>query len=124
MNFRLNIRDLKTPEGILKLVNALSELADVLDVMYTTTAPNGNITARQGRKALYNNAGVYTVWVNTTGGTVWEQMSVQANGAAASTGAGTVLMGSANPANSAGFLKFKLANGTDVFVPYFTDDTP
>jgi hypothetical protein len=46
------------------------------------------------------------------------------SGSAASTGTGTVKMGTANNANSAGWLKFEKTDGTVVFVPYWTDDTP
>jgi hypothetical protein len=46
------------------------------------------------------------------------------SGATASTGTGTIKMGSANNANSAGFIKFEKTDGTIVYVPYFSDDTP
>lgn len=124
MDYRINVQDLTKREDLLKLVNAISEIAEELDILYTTTAPNGNITGRQGRKALYNNSGTYTFWVNTTGLQVWEQVSLQADGAAASTGVGSIKMGTANAANSAGFIKLKLADGTDAYVPYFTTDSP
>jgi hypothetical protein len=123
MDLRPNLGQLKTPQDILRLSNILAEIADELDILYTTSAPNGSISARQGRLALYNS-GVVTFWRNTTGSTVWVQISTQADGAAASSGVGSIKMGSTNAADSAGFLKFKKADGTDVFVPYFTDDTP
>jgi hypothetical protein len=43
---------------------------------------------------------------------------------AASTGAGTVKMGSANPANNAGWLAITDHLGVVVYVPYWTDETP
>lgn len=45
-------------------------------------------------------------------------------GANASTGTGTIKMGSANNANSAGFLKIEKSDGTVVYIPYFTTDKP
>lgn len=45
-------------------------------------------------------------------------------GALASSGTGTIKMGTASNANSAGFIKLRLTNDTVVYVPYFTDDTP
>ena len=42
----------------------------------------------------------------------------------ASTGAGTVKMGSANAANSAGWLKVQNSAGTWVYVPYWSTDVP
>lgn len=74
MQYRLNIKDLKTPEEVEKLVSSLSEAFDQLDVMYSTTAPNGSISGRQGQLCLYNNSGTYSLWVNTTGSTVWQQI--------------------------------------------------
>ena len=74
MDFRPGISDLKTPEDIIKLVSALSEMADSLDVLYTTTAPNGSISARIGRIAIYNNGGTYEQWQNVDGATTWQRM--------------------------------------------------
>jgi hypothetical protein len=42
----------------------------------------------------------------------------------ASTGTGTVKMGSVNSANSAGWVKFEKTDGTSIYIPYWTDDTP
>lgn len=42
----------------------------------------------------------------------------------ASTGTGTIKMGSANNANSAGFVKFTKTDGTTIYIPYFTTDVP
>lgn len=38
----------------------------------TTTAPNGNVKAKQNTVILYNNAGTYSLWVNTDGNTTWQ----------------------------------------------------
>lgn len=67
--------DLSKPNDLLKLKQIITELAADLDVLYTTTAPNGNISARQGRIALYNNAGTYTKWVNVDGLLTWQQIA-------------------------------------------------
>jgi len=77
MDIRLNLGELKTPSDIQKLVSAISEMADSLDTLVSTTAPNGNISGRQGQKCLYNNSGTYTVWINTTGSTVWQQIGAE-----------------------------------------------
>lgn len=74
MQYRLPLTEVKTPEDVAKLVAAFSEISEQLDVLYTTTAPNGNISARQGRIAVYNNSGVYTTWINTDGATTWQQI--------------------------------------------------
>ncbi len=45
-------------------------------------------------------------------------------GSSASTGTGTVKMGSVNNANSAGWFKFHKSDGTVVYVPYWSNDKP
>jgi hypothetical protein len=74
MDLRVNLGNLDTPNDIQRLTSIISELADSLDTLVSTTAPNGNISGRQGQVCLYNNSGTYTVWINTTGSTVWEQI--------------------------------------------------
>jgi hypothetical protein len=54
-------------------------MAEELSVLYTTTAPNGNISAERNRIALYNNSGAFSVWINTDGGTTWQPISVLEN---------------------------------------------
>jgi hypothetical protein len=46
------------------------------------------------------------------------------SGSAASTGTGTVKMGSAGNSNNAGWFKFEKSDGTTVYVPYWTTDKP
>ena len=46
------------------------------------------------------------------------------SGADASTGTGTVKMGTVNNANSTGWFKIELSDGTVKYVPYWDDDTP
>ena len=74
MDFRLPLKAINTPEDVEKLVAGISEIADSLDILYSLTAPNGNISGRQGQICLYNNSGTYTVWINSTGSTVWQQV--------------------------------------------------
>ena len=76
MDFRPGISDLKTPEDIIKLVSALSEMADSLDVLYTETAPNGAISSRIGRIAIYKNGSNYEQWQNTDGATTWQRIDI------------------------------------------------
>jgi len=75
VHYRLNIKDLSNPADLVKLNNAISELAFELDQIYTTTAPNGSISARIGTIALYNNSGTYTIFINTDGSTTWQQLA-------------------------------------------------
>lgn len=42
----------------------------------------------------------------------------------ASTGTGTVKMANGNSANSAGWIKFTKTDGTVIYIPYWTDETP
>lgn len=62
------------PKDVARLVSGISEIADSLDIIYTESAPNGNISARQGRRAIYKNGATYEIWENTTGSTVWLQI--------------------------------------------------
>ena len=56
MDFKPDLSDLKTPQDIVKLISAISELAEEADTLYSEVAPNGSISARQGRLCLYNNS--------------------------------------------------------------------
>jgi len=76
MDLRVNVKSLQSPTDVEKLVSAISEIADELDVLYTETAPNGAISARTGRIALYNNGGTYETWQNIDGGTTWQRTNV------------------------------------------------
>ena len=48
------------------------ELRNRLEV--TTTAPNGSRKGIIGDIILYNSAGTFSLWVNTTSLTVWQQI--------------------------------------------------
>lgn len=78
MEIRLNLRDLTNPKDVEKLVSTISEIADGLDIIYTESAPNGNITARQGRRCLYKNGNNYETWENVDGSTTWQQITTGA----------------------------------------------
>jgi len=73
VDYKLSIQDLNNPADLEKLKSAISELAFDLDAIYTTTAPNGNISARQGVRAIYLNGATYEYWVNVDGGTTWQR---------------------------------------------------
>ena len=77
MDNRINITNLNDPNQLAKLISHLSIMSDELDYLYTETAPNGTISARQGRIALYNNSGTYTTWINTDGSTTWKQIDAE-----------------------------------------------
>jgi hypothetical protein len=66
--------DLSNPENVKNLTSYLKDAFRDLDIIYSTSAPNGNIGASRGRTCLYNNSGTYTIWVNTDGGTTWQQV--------------------------------------------------
>lgn len=68
------LNDLSKAENIQQLASILAELAEQLDVLYSETAPNGNISARQGRICIYKNGSTYETWQNTTGSTVWQRI--------------------------------------------------
>lgn len=76
MDLRPNFTDLTQPNDILELKRIIQELADELDIIYTTTAPDGNISARQGRRALYKNGSVYERWINVDGLTTWQREDI------------------------------------------------
>jgi len=69
------LNDLSKPQDVLQLKTYLGELYRDTGGIYTTTAPNGNITANRNTIALYNNSGTYTVWINVDGGTTWQEIS-------------------------------------------------
>lgn len=73
MDLRVPFQSLDNPNDILALKNVLSKLAFELDAIYTTTAPNGNISARQGTRAVYLNGATYEYWVNVDGNTTWQK---------------------------------------------------
>jgi len=74
MNYRLNIESLESPEDVKKLIDAISEIAEKVDVNVVTTAPNGNTEARKGKIVLYDNSGVFQTWINTDGSKTWRQI--------------------------------------------------
>jgi microcystin-dependent protein len=78
MEIRLNLRDLTNPKDVEKLVSTISQISDELDIIYTESAPNGNINARQGRRCLYKNGSNYETWENVDGSTTWQQVTTGA----------------------------------------------
>ena len=74
MDKNIVLNDLTDDKDLQRLKGYLQEAFRDLDVMYTETAPNGTISAKQGTISLYNNSGTYTVWVNTDGDTTWQQI--------------------------------------------------
>ena len=74
MEFRLLIQKLDTPADVAKLVSAISDLVSALEVIYTETAPDGNLSGRIGQIAIYNDSGTKTCWQNTDGSTAWQQI--------------------------------------------------
>ncbi len=79
MDKSIMLKDLSKPENMQQLITYLQEAFRDLDVIYTETAPNGNLNARRGARALYNNSGTVTMWINIDGLTTWQQDDLGAN---------------------------------------------
>ena len=67
-------QDLTKPQDLHLLKEHLRELYDFFDPLYTTTAPNGNISAQRGKMAIYFNDPTYQAWMNVDGDKVWLQL--------------------------------------------------
>jgi hypothetical protein len=78
VDLRLNITDLTKEQDLSQLKSAISEIADALDVLFTSDAPNGNISARQGRIAQYKNGTAYETWQNVDGAKTWVRIDAGA----------------------------------------------
>jgi hypothetical protein len=76
MNLRLILNDLSNPVEKERLIAVISRLADELDTLYTTTELDGEIEARRGKIALWDNGGTYTAWMNVDGSTTWMQITL------------------------------------------------
>lgn len=79
MDLRPAFTSLNKPNDILELKRILSEMSDSLDIIYSTSAPNGSISARQGRRCLYKNGSNYEMWENVDGSTTWVRIGGSAN---------------------------------------------
>jgi hypothetical protein len=115
--YQTDFHNLVDTATIVDIVNAdISVSANIADTKLDTisTAGKVNASALQALSNIPSGAGVIPVVNVPTSATV---------GTAASTGAGTVKMGSANPANNTGWLTV-LIGATTVYVPYWTDETP
>lgn len=74
MSRNIILKDLAKPEEIKVLTDYLKEAFENGDVIYTTSAPNGSISAVRGKFALYLNGSTYELWQNTNGGTTWQRI--------------------------------------------------
>jgi len=70
-----------------------------------------------------NGAGTAGLKMRDELGTNWTVMGVSGT-IAVSTGTGSILMASANPANNAGWLSVTAPDGTTVYIPYWSTATP
>lgn len=68
------VNNLDKAEGKAALKSYLLKLAEDADVIYTETAPNGSISARRGKLAIYKNGSAYEQWINIDGSTTWQRM--------------------------------------------------
>ena len=104
---------MSTPNDVLRLTTIISELADTLDVLITTNAPNGVTSARQGKLALYDNGVTKELWVNVDGKVSWNRMDFGAYTPPTGFPAGGIIIWSGAIANiPTGWLLCNGANGT------------
>ena len=104
---------MSTPNDVLRLTTIISELADTLDVLITTNAPNGVTSARQGKLALYDNGVTKELWVNVDGKVSWNRMDFGAYTPSTGFPAGGIIIWSGAIANiPTGWLLCNGANGT------------
>lgn len=68
------LQNLNSPDEVKNLVTYLKDAFRDIDPIYSTTAPNGVISASRGKLCLYNNSGVYEQWQNVDGGTTWQRV--------------------------------------------------
>jgi len=75
MEYPIELTDLTKSEQLLSLTRILRFILDNLDEKpVTTTDPNGNLSGRKHQVILYNNAGTFSLKVNTTGLKVWQAL--------------------------------------------------
>ena len=65
--------NLDKPEGRAVLKDYLMRLGEDADIIYTESAPNGVLSARRGKIAIYKNGTAYEQWQNMDGGTTWQR---------------------------------------------------
>ncbi len=74
MSENIVLQDLTKPENLATLKDYLLRLGEDADTIYTETAPNGSLSARRGKIAIYLNGSAYEFWQNTDGGTTWQRI--------------------------------------------------
>lgn len=55
--------------------NIFSNIYSLYNTLFTTTAPDGNLTDIRGRIALYFDGAANSVWINTDGATAWKELT-------------------------------------------------
>jgi hypothetical protein len=73
MEKQIVLNDITNPAELKRLCDYLRELFIFSDVLYTETAPNGVISERRGKLALYYNGTNFSTWINVDGSTTWKQ---------------------------------------------------
>jgi len=61
-----------TPREVQEYLDRIYNNWQILEI--TTTAPNGNLKGKIGKVILYETGGTFSLWVNTTSSTVWQQL--------------------------------------------------
>uniref|UniRef100_A0A6M3KUT8 Putative structural protein n=1 Tax=viral metagenome TaxID=1070528 RepID=A0A6M3KUT8_9ZZZZ len=125
------IRVTSTSTGLSKaiLVSAAGTVHITANNIYSVTGDaDGEWLSNGG--TVYACGNIITGDAGITAGTLYPagnyiNDALQApDGSAASTGVGSIKMANASAADSAGFLKMAKEDGTVVYVPYFSDETP
>jgi len=79
MDLRPAFTSFDNPNDILELKRIIQEMSDELDIIYTTSNPNGVVSARQGRRAIYKNGSSYETYTNVDGLTTWVRVGGSLN---------------------------------------------
>lgn len=73
MQKNIVLQNLQNPADLQKLRDYLRDLYREIDPIYTEDDPDGNVTARRGRQALYFDGVDYFLCVNIDGKNSWKK---------------------------------------------------
>ena len=65
-----NAADIKT------LIDLIKKIYDEFDLIYTTTNPNGVLSARRGKQAILYTGGKFYLTTNVDGATSWKKTEI------------------------------------------------
>ena len=75
-NYYHLIEDLSKASDLERLKSILRDIYDEFDVIYTTTNPNGSISARRGKQAIYYDGADYFFSINVDGSNTWKSIQL------------------------------------------------